>query len=124
MSMPNAQGGGFSWLLPLVDGAPPIGWADAIAYLSLPVLLVASQFVSQKLISPPQSNDPSQQSSQWILKFLPFMIGKQKHQQRYHICTLFGSGGCYGLRLCNLLLCACRLFCSERSIWLGLILVR
>lgn len=68
-------GGGFSWLLPLQDGAPPIGWADAIAYLSLPVLLVASQFVSQKLISPPQSNDPSQQSSQWILKFLPFMIG-------------------------------------------------
>ena len=78
--MPNAQGGGFSWLLPLQDGAPPIGWADAIAYLSLPVLLVASQFVSQKLISPPQSNDPSQQSSQWILKFLPFMIGEQPNQ--------------------------------------------
>lgn len=68
-------GGGFSWLLPFQDGAPPIGWADAIAYLSLPVLLVASQFISQKIISPPQSNDPSQQSSQWILKFLPFMIG-------------------------------------------------
>jgi membrane protein insertase Oxa1/YidC/SpoIIIJ len=60
------QGGGFSWLLPLQDGAPPVGWADAIAYLSLPVLLVVSQFVSQKIISPPQSNDPSQQSSQWI----------------------------------------------------------
>ena len=75
--MAVVQGGGFSWLLPLQDGAPPIGWADAIAYLSLPVLLVVSQFVSQKLISPPQSNDPSQQSSQWILKFLPFMIGKQ-----------------------------------------------
>jgi 60Kd inner membrane protein len=73
----HAQGGGFSWLLPLQDGAPPVGWADAIAYLSLPVLLVVSQFVSQKLISPPQSNDPSQQSSQWILKFLPFMIGEE-----------------------------------------------
>lgn len=95
--MPNAQGGGFSWLLPLQDGAPPIGWADAFAYLSLPVLLVASQFVSQKLISPPQSNDPSQQSSQWILKFLPFMIGEQPHQQCYCVCTLVGSGGCCGL---------------------------
>lgn len=71
------QGGGFSWLLPFQDGAPPIGWPDAIAYLSLPVLLVASQFVSQKIISPAQTNDPSQQSSQWILKFLPFMIGEQ-----------------------------------------------
>ncbi len=71
-----AQGGGFSWLLPFQDGAPPIGWADAAAYLSLPVLLVASQYLSQKIISPPQSNDPSQQSSQWILKFLPLMIGE------------------------------------------------
>lgn len=68
-------GGGFSWLLPLVDGAPPIGWSQAAAYLSLPVLLVISQFVSQRIMSPPQSQDPSQQSSQAILKFLPFMIG-------------------------------------------------
>ena len=40
----------------------------------LPVLLVVSQYVSQKVISPP-STDPSQQSTQWILKFLPLMIG-------------------------------------------------
>jgi hypothetical protein len=123
--MPNAQGGGFSWLLPLQDGAPPIGWADAIAYLSLPVLLVASQFVSQKLISPPQSNDPSQQSSQWILKFLPFMIGEQLHQQCPCVCTLVGSGGCCGLWwLRNLLFCYRRLLCSECPIWPGLVLVR
>lgn len=68
-------GGGFSWLLPLTDGAPPIGWGAALAYLSLPVALVASQFISQKVISPPPSDDPSQQSTQWILKFLPLMIG-------------------------------------------------
>ena len=67
------QGGG-SWLFPLQNGAPPIGWHDASAYLVLPVLLVVSQYVSQKIISPP-SSDPSQQSTQWILKFLPLMIG-------------------------------------------------
>lgn len=69
----TCQGAG-SWLFPLVNGAPPIGWHDASAYLVLPVLLIVSQYVSQKIISPP-SNDPSQQSTQWILKFLPLMIG-------------------------------------------------
>ena len=70
---PATQGGG-SWLYPLQNGAPPIGWHDASAYLVLPVLLVVSQYVSQKIISPP-STDPNQQSTQWILKFLPLMIG-------------------------------------------------
>lgn len=69
------SGGGFSWLVPLTDGVPPVGWAHALAYLSLPVMLVASQFLSQKIISPPASADPQQQQSQAILKFLPFMIG-------------------------------------------------
>jgi YidC/Oxa1 family membrane protein insertase len=40
----------------------------------LPVLLVVSQFASQKIVSP-QSNDPAQQQTQAILKFIPFMIG-------------------------------------------------
>ncbi len=35
------------------------------------------QYISQKVISPPQqSQDPSQQSAQAILKFLPIMIGE------------------------------------------------
>ncbi|EIE23496.1 hypothetical protein COCSUDRAFT_15426 [Coccomyxa subellipsoidea C-169] len=68
------KAGAGSWLFPLVNGAPPIGWHDASAYLVLPVLLIVSQYVSQKIISPP-SEDPSQQSAQWILKFLPLMIG-------------------------------------------------
>ncbi len=37
------QGAGLSWLFPLVDGAPPIGWHDALAYLVMPVLLIISQ---------------------------------------------------------------------------------
>ncbi len=70
------QGTGLAWLFPLVNGAPPIGWHDALAYLVLPVLLVASQFVSQRIMSPP-SDDPQQAQTQAILKFLPLMIGAQ-----------------------------------------------
>eukprot|EP00775_Hariotina_reticulata_P005232 gene5232-5468_t len=74
-SMAMRQAGtGLSWLFPFQDGQPPIGWHDAVAYLVLPVLLVASQYVSQKIVSP-QSNDPQQQQTQAILGFIPFMIG-------------------------------------------------
>ncbi len=68
------QGSGSSWLFPLTNGAPPIGWHDAAAYLVLPVLLIVSQYASQKIISPP-STDPQQQQTQNILRFLPLMIG-------------------------------------------------
>jgi YidC/Oxa1 family membrane protein insertase len=67
-------GTGLAWLFPLQDGAPPIGWHDAAAYLVLPVLLVVSQFISQKIISPP-SDDPAAKQSQNILRFIPLMIG-------------------------------------------------
>ena len=79
LSGPTAQaiktGGGVSWLVPFVDGHPPIGWHDALCYLSLPVTLVASQFVSQQILSAGQSQDPSQKQTQAILKFLPLMLG-------------------------------------------------
>jgi YidC/Oxa1 family membrane protein insertase len=48
------SGAGISWLLPFVDGHPPLGWHDTICYLVLPVLLVASQFVSMEIMKPPQ----------------------------------------------------------------------
>lgn len=71
-----AQGAGLTWLFPLVDGAPPAGWGTAAAYLVLPVLLVVSQYISMKVIQPSsQNNDPAQQQTQAILKFLPLMIG-------------------------------------------------
>lgn len=75
-TMADQEGGaGLSWLLPLQDSAPPIGWHDAGAYLVMPVLLIVSQYVSQAIISPPKSDDPSQEQANAILKFLPLMIG-------------------------------------------------
>ena len=70
----TVQGGGFSWILGWQNGAPPLGWAQTIAYLALPVALVASQFVTQRIMQPP-SQDPQQQQSAAFLKFLPFVIG-------------------------------------------------
>ncbi|GAB4860178.1 Inner membrane protein PPF-1, chloroplastic [Ancistrocladus abbreviatus] len=68
------SGAGISWLLPFVDGHPPLGWHDTAAYLVLPVLLVVSQYVSMELMKPPQT-DPAQKNTLLILKFLPLMIG-------------------------------------------------
>ena len=74
-SLALKTGGGLSWLVPFVDGHPPVGWHDALCYLSLPVALVTSQYASQQILSPGQSTDPSQQQTQAILKFLPLMLG-------------------------------------------------
>lgn len=63
-----------TWLFPLIDGAPPIGWHDAICYLILPVLLTITQFYSQKLIQP-ANQDPQQAQANTFLKFMPLLIG-------------------------------------------------
>ncbi|XP_047962344.1 inner membrane protein PPF-1, chloroplastic [Salvia hispanica] len=68
-------GSGTSWLFPFIDGHPPLGWSDTLAYLVLPVLLVVSQYISVQIMQPPQSNDPNVKSSQAITKLLPLMIG-------------------------------------------------
>ncbi|XP_030541927.1 ALBINO3-like protein 1, chloroplastic [Rhodamnia argentea] len=69
------NGSGISWLFPFVDGHPPLGWSDTLAYLVLPVLLVFTQYMSVQIMRSSQSNDPSLKSSQAITKFLPLMIG-------------------------------------------------
>ncbi|KAF8040727.1 hypothetical protein BT93_B2836 [Corymbia citriodora subsp. variegata] len=69
------NGSGISWLFPFVDGHPPLGWSDTLAYLVLPVLLVFTQYMSVQIMQSSQSNDPSMKSSQAITKFLPLMIG-------------------------------------------------
>ncbi|XVF05531.1 hypothetical protein REPUB_Repub05bG0180100 [Reevesia pubescens] len=69
------SGSGISWLIPFVDGHPPLGWHDTAAYLVLPVLLVVSQYVSMELMKPPQTDDPAQKNTLLVFKFLPVMIG-------------------------------------------------
>jgi len=53
---------------------PSLGWPDTIAFLSLPVLLIISQLISQELMQP-KNPDGSQPEGNAVLKFLPFMIG-------------------------------------------------
>ncbi|XP_073315828.1 ALBINO3-like protein 1, chloroplastic [Primulina huaijiensis] len=68
-------GSGTTWLFPFIDGHPPLGWSDTLAYLVLPVLLIATQYISLQIMQPPQSNNPNLKNSQAITKLLPLMIG-------------------------------------------------
>ena len=46
----NLTGGeGLSWLWPLVDGAPPVGWDAAGPYLVIPVALIVFQVLSSQV---------------------------------------------------------------------------
>nr|ADF43128.1 ALB3p [Chlamydomonas reinhardtii] len=71
------SGLGTSWLWPLgPDGAPPIGWEDAAAYLTLPLLLVAVQYASSSVTSPPiDPKDENANTQRALLVFLPLMVG-------------------------------------------------
>ncbi|KAJ4960806.1 hypothetical protein NE237_020716 [Protea cynaroides] len=69
------SGSGISWLFPFVDGHPPLGWSDTLAYLVLPTLLVISQYISVQIMQSSQANDPNMKSSQAVTKLLPLMIG-------------------------------------------------
>lgn len=55
---------GIKWLTEgWANGAPALGWHDTLAYLVLPVVLVASQYVSTAFLTP-KTDDPAQQQSQ------------------------------------------------------------
>lgn len=67
---------GLEWLTKgWVNGVPSLGWEETAKFLVLPVFLVISQKVSQQLMSPPKTDDPSQEATNSVLSFLPFMIG-------------------------------------------------
>lgn len=69
-------GSGTSWLYPFVDGAPPIGWEQGLAYLSLPVLLVLTQYLSNALVGiKVDDNDPNANTSKALTAGLPLMLG-------------------------------------------------
>ena len=64
------------------NGVPSLGWHDTLCYLSIPVILVISQQISGKLLTPPQEIDEEDpkarqqaERTQTILKYLPFMLG-------------------------------------------------
>lgn len=59
LSLRCDAGSGTAWLLPFVNGAPPIGWGEASKYLLLPALLVVAQFASSAIISPVKKDDVS-----------------------------------------------------------------
>ncbi|GAV59799.1 60KD_IMP domain-containing protein [Cephalotus follicularis] len=69
------NGSGISWLFPFIDGHPPLGWSDTLAYLVLPLLLVVTQYISVQIMQSSQNNDPNMKSSQVLTKVLPLMIG-------------------------------------------------
>jgi YidC/Oxa1 family membrane protein insertase len=69
---------GIRWLTEgWVNGAPPLGWHDTLCYLSLPAILVCSQFTALKLLGSFDALDDSEtsQNAALVLKFLPFMLG-------------------------------------------------
>jgi YidC/Oxa1 family membrane protein insertase len=69
-------GTGTAWLLPLVDGAPPVGWELALRYLALPVALVVAQWVSSAIVSPPvDPNADNANVQKALFAGLPLMVG-------------------------------------------------
>lgn len=82
--LPNLEGptygagpaDGMNWLKQWEGFTPSLGWHDTIAFLTIPLILIVSQSISQQILQPPQNkDDPSAAQSQAILKFLPFMVG-------------------------------------------------
>lgn len=74
----SEYGAGLGWLTDnWVDGHPSLGWHDTLCYLTLPLVLVLSQSLSMRILTPPTVGEtsPDAERTQQILKFLPFMIG-------------------------------------------------
>jgi len=71
LSFPNTSVG-TGWLWP--GGEYWQGWGHLAAYVVLPVLTVITQLVTQKLMSPP-STDQTQGAMNSMMMFMPFMFG-------------------------------------------------
>lgn len=54
-----------------VDGIPSLGWDQTAAFLTLPAILIVSQFASMAITSPKVEG----QEQPGFIKFLPFLIG-------------------------------------------------
>uniref|UniRef100_A0A7S4DV94 Membrane insertase YidC/Oxa/ALB C-terminal domain-containing protein n=1 Tax=Lotharella globosa TaxID=91324 RepID=A0A7S4DV94_9EUKA len=75
--LPNLEGPtygviGGNWLFQnWQNGVPQFGWHDTLAYVSLPVILIASQIVSQRLLV---SKEQYEAQPAWT-KYLPIIFG-------------------------------------------------
>eukprot|EP00566_Odontella_aurita_P013425 CAMPEP_0113570756 /NCGR_PEP_ID=MMETSP0015_2-20120614/25166_1 /TAXON_ID=2838 /ORGANISM="Odontella" /LENGTH=445 /DNA_ID=CAMNT_0000473613 /DNA_START=95 /DNA_END=1432 /DNA_ORIENTATION=+ /assembly_acc=CAM_ASM_000160 len=78
--LPNLEGptygadpaSGSDWLFKnWVDGVPSLGWDNTLAFLSIPIFLIISQFFSMQLMQP--KNQTQEQPA--VLKLLPLLIG-------------------------------------------------
>ena len=66
---------GTDWLLKgWTDAGPSLGWTSTIEFLSIPIILVVSQAISQNLLAPPPPAE-GEQDPNAALKFLPLVIG-------------------------------------------------
>jgi len=71
-------GESLDWVKSIITGAPTLGWTDTLCFLSLPVILYASQSFSAKVMAPPK--DPlkvlteQEQISASLVNNLPFVI--------------------------------------------------
>ncbi|CEL98483.1 unnamed protein product [Vitrella brassicaformis CCMP3155] len=81
--IPNLEGPTFgadpaqalNWLTTGWDGSnPPLGWEATLLYLTVPVIYVISQYISQAILTPPAEDEQSKRVQE-LLKYLPFLIG-------------------------------------------------
>ena len=49
------------------NGTPSLGWHDTLCYLSIPVILVITQSISQQLMQPPKKPGAEADTSQVII---------------------------------------------------------
>jgi YidC/Oxa1 family membrane protein insertase len=67
-----------NWWTSFLAREPSLGWSDTAAFLSIPVILFVSQSISSSILQPARDPDTpmteAEQTSQTIVKFLPFMI--------------------------------------------------
>ena len=83
----RGDGGGGQLCAPHQSGTlspslqPLLGWEDTAAYCALPLIIVATQYLTQALITPPvdesldEKTKASQKRVQGILKYIPLSIG-------------------------------------------------
>lgn len=72
LAFPNSTIG-MSWVM---DSFRAGDWYTLVAYLILPILLMVTQFVMQKWMTPmPTSNDPQMKTTQQITLVMTFMFG-------------------------------------------------